>query len=132
MTSVEFNGQKVLETLTENFILQNKAMTSEFQVKCLVEALDIQLQEMQKRDSVILKLVDEIGDHNKRIDLLSEKAEESGLPACNICCRNTNVFTKCDNHADDDGIVGCSFCALNKCPLCRSENIYHVIHGDGV
>lgn len=46
VTQFEFTGQKVLETLTENFILQNKAITSEFQVKCLVEALDIQLQEM--------------------------------------------------------------------------------------
>jgi len=98
-------------------------------VKCLVEALDVQLQEMQKRDAVILKLVDEVGDHNKRVELMSTKNEEIGVPTCKICCRASNVVTKCDNHTEDDGIVGCSFCALNKCPLCRSENIYHEIIG---
>jgi len=112
VTQFEFTGQQVLETLTENFYLQSKAITSELQVKCLVEALDVQLQEIQKRDAVILKLIEELNEHNERINLLSDKGEEEGLPACKICFRNTNVVTKCDNHIDDDGVVGCAFCAL--------------------
>jgi hypothetical protein len=70
-----------------------------------------------------------LNEHNERINLLSDKGEEEGLPACKICFRNTNVVTKCDNHSDDDGVVGCAFCALNKCPMCRNENVYHTIIG---
>lgn len=119
----EFTNKKALETLRENIMLRDKAMTLELKVGLLSETTDLQALEIKKRDHNISSLRKEIAEHNKRIELLSEKCEQEGFPACNICCRNPPVVTICKNHCEADQVVGCVFCALRKCPICRNKDI---------
>jgi len=124
LTSYKTNGHRIMETIAENSALQNKAIQYELEIKCLIEAIELQAYEIHKRDAVIFNLAEEITEKNEKIELFSKHGEEKGLPECKVCCRNTDIVVRCDNHSDDDNIVGCVFCALKKCPLCRSENIY--------
>lgn len=119
----EFTNKKALETLRDNIMLRDKVMTLELKVGILSETADLQTLEIKKRDHSISSLRKDVAEHNKRIELLSDKFEENGYPACDICCRNPPVVTICKNHPEGEQIVGCVFCALRKCPLCRSKNL---------
>ena len=119
----EFTNKKALETLRENIMLRDKVMTLELKVGILSETADLQTLEIKKRDHTISSLRKDVAEHNKRIELISEKFEENGYPACDICCRNPPIVTLCKNHAEGEQIVGCIFCALRKCPMCRSKNL---------
>jgi len=119
----EFTNKKALETLRDNIMLRDKVMTFELKVGILSETADLQTLEIKKRDHTISSLRKDVSEHNKRIELLSEKFEDNGYPACDICCRNPPVVTICKNHPEGEQIVGCVFCALRKCPLCRSKNL---------
>jgi hypothetical protein len=119
----EFTNKKALETLRENIMLRDKAMTLELKVGLLTETSNLQELEIKKRDHNISSLRRDIAEHNKRIELISEQYEENGFPACKICFRNPPITTICKNHCEEDQEVGCIFCALRKCPICRNRDI---------
>lgn len=119
----EFTNKKALETLRENIMLRDKAMTSELKVGILTETAEIQTLEIKKRDHTISSLRKDVAEHNRRIEVMSDNFEKNDYPACNICCRNPPVVTICRNHPEGEQIVGCIFCALRKCPMCRSKQI---------
>jgi len=119
----EFTNKRALETLQENIMLKDKVMTLELKIGLLTETTDLQTLEIKKRDYNIASLRKDIAEHNKRIELISEKCEENGYPDCKICCRNPPIVTVCKNHCEEDQVVGCIFCAFRKCPLCRNKDI---------
>ena len=119
----EFTNKKALETLRENIMLRDKVMTLELKIGILSETADLQTLEIKKRDHNISSLRKDVAEHTKRIELISEKFEENGYPACDICCRNPPIVTICKNHPEGEQIVGCVFCALRKCPMCRNKNL---------
>jgi hypothetical protein len=119
----EFTNQKAMETLRENIMLRDKAMTLELKVGLMTETSNLQTLEIKKRDHNISSLRKDISEHNKRIELISEHYEENGFPACKLCCRNPPMMTICKNHCEEDQEVGCIFCALRKCPICRNKDI---------
>jgi rubrerythrin len=119
----EFTNKQALETLRENIMLRDKAMTLEIKVGLLTETSNLQTLEIKKRDHNISSLRKDISEHNKRIELISEQYEENGFPVCKICFRNPPIMTICKNHCEEDQEVGCIFCALRKCPICRNKDI---------
>jgi len=119
----ELTNKTAIEKYRENILLRDKVMTLELKVGLLLETADLQMLEIKKRDNSISSLRKDIKDHNKRMQVISDKCEENGFPACNVCCRNPPVVTICKNHCEADQVVGCAFCALNKCPICRNKDI---------
>lgn len=119
----EFTNKKALETLKENIMLRDKTMALKLQVGVLSETVDIQTLEIKKRDYAVSSLRKDIRDHNRRIEIMSENFEKNGYPACDICCRNPPIITMCKNHSEGEQIVGCVFCALQKCPMCRNKKV---------
>lgn len=119
----EFTNNKVLETLRENLMLRDKVVALELKARILSETTELQTLEVKKRDHSILSLRKDVAEHSKRIEVLSHKFEENGYRACNICCRNPPIVTICKNHPEGEQIVGCIFCALRKCPMCRNKNL---------
>jgi len=126
MLQYQFTNKKALQTLHDNILLQEKATTLELKLGCLSEALEIQHLEICRRDHLIKNQVKDLSEHKKRINVLSDKYEENGYPACNLCFRHPPILSKCENHPEEDQIVGCVFCALQKCPICRGTKIKHV------
>jgi len=119
-------NKRAVETFQENAYLQEKATTLELKLNCLTETVEIQHLEACRRESILHAQAKDLSEHKTRINVLSDLHEENGYPPCNICFRHAPVMTICENHQKEDQVVGCIFCALKKCPMCRNTDVKQV------